>query len=832
MFQISLFHNINLIELNNFQFSSVILSDQFNNLSSISKNFYFSNQIFTESPSEISNVILSLNDLIYYISSPFHPSQYFSLSLNCNTSNNHQIYYKLITMSNEKGITYETQFFSIKNLKIFYNPYNRVISFFENNEFINYYIEPLCDLFYLVLKLDPNCVVDFLYNKKFEDINIQKLLSIPTSIDLIPYFPNHITKDYFFSQINSKCQNCINFYGLLCYLNIYPTHNTLNDQIFKIFYQIFLLIDSNPFLLELNIKNYKKNLKKNQIFYKFLKIFLKLLLNNSKFKIDFLNFSINILNKQLEFSLNDYIWKGSESSAKITQLNLTHISPYYIIFNDKIYLPYEKIHYNNNDNNLFILINQFIISNTILEFIVNIKHFLIILNILSISNNKFFNYLNQLNLILNKSFENFKFEIFQKIIFIIQDLYPININSPLESEKWFLNYYNNFFENNNIFFNFNSIQFLNNFYHYKRFPLNVFIINLLASTSFPFSLVSINQKMVSFQNCPTDDKELIYFSIQNINNSEETNFEISNTSCFSKLEKILLSNSYTILSPNSFFVRSSNSNFDLKNVCFYWKNFSYSEDFFENLILNEIFKWKYFDSIQILLNINHLNYEYLPLSSKYSFEIITFFSYILKNIKNISNNFLNHFPIFQEHYSIDIIKEKINSYKIINLKEKEILNCLLYFNSNDLTFSFPINLWKEISNNYFNLFKYITNISIINPFIIKFYICGLPKINLNLLLKYLIFKINDKIKNNLIQIFSNMSNFTLLLFIEYSTNHWGLNSLINSNNPFIIFLLNNQLEINCNCLSQIIYIGNYSEEEELNKELMKQIQIKFEKNIL
>ena len=318
----------------------------------------------------------------------------------------------------------------------------------------------------------------------------------------------------------------------------------------------------------------------------------------------------------------------------------------------------------------------------------------------------------------------------------------------------------------------------------------------------------MNQKMISFQNFPSSDNEYIFLYIRSDDpqSKEIARFDISSEPGFSKITQTISINEFAILPPYSFFVRSCSPKFDIKKAQFFWKTFSYTDSDILALINNSCFKWKPLYSQILLSSINiedstkelltQEQYDMIPLSSLFSFDIISFFAYIIVNALNskyscfISEHTLNMpdmlLPTTERlmRYNKQFGEHNPFQFSIENAPPALIAASAAVhaFSGNIAKYTIPKSLLQSIStgnNNEGAVFRYICGLPqdyTLTPLLLKKAIYSM-KINSQEFLSVVKWVCSYETKEVFIDIISNLHPFVISLLFEATTSHYSISAL-------------------------------------------------------
>ncbi|OHT02622.1 hypothetical protein TRFO_07044 [Tritrichomonas foetus] len=363
-------------------------------------------------------------------------------------------------------------------------------------------------------------------------------------------------------------------------------------------------------------------------------------------------------------------------------------------------------------------------------------------------------------------------------------------------------------------------------------------------------------------------------------------FEISLNSDFTDNVSTLKPNSPYIFPPTNFYIRIKTMNSNLPEIHFRKKHFQYNENTFYSKIINEVFKWEPCFSHQLLLTFSETesmtpeSFSFLPLSSMISYDIACFYLSILrKKPKFVDHHTLNFvLPkihlVQNERAVLSIVPclsfMAINKYEPKNSEEAAVIAAILCSTPQILNYSIPFKFWREIctEGTPSNLiFKGVTKITTnLEPMFLKI-VCtncsslffntnylnrsssnfkinltnnssGIHSnsnlmslnsvddfISLDVIKKHIVWKnVSDEIKEWINHYLQNLKPFILCIFLECVTGHWGTNSLLACENPFIFICGIEKVDvIEIHQTIQTLAVGSYERKETLINSLNYEI---------
>jgi len=829
--------------------------------SRVSPQVYLSNSKCTiEDPKNIgiqSGSLVSLLNENSFISTPLHPFEEFEIVFvtKANHTISQCIQVEVFTMT---GISKE--WFSSKPISIFIgerfsiqsDPGRSIIIVANGSTTTCFEVQPSAIFLYVSIKLPPSVLLEYEYFEhsihrlSIPDENIKPFVSIKINQVSLPFISSEPFYNGLMNQYSQIVCSSISFNCLIEYLS--KSSNFVNCTECPILPKFLLCclhcLDPSP----MN-KSILLPLSGNENLLFVIEMIFNALQNDITASSKFISNILELIKQQSEIYKNHYMLPNNRN---ITYYHKT----------DPMFAEYvENIH-----ENCFYLIDNFYFGrhkdtifkcpkdccfNTIIEFSVSLKHVVSTMCRVCQTMEQF---RQGFGTILNYV-DGIEFKVDSNIKELSSYLLPVHRDSMTEIDNWYLKSFPQYFENNRVFSTYDESLFFLLKTSYQLFPIQSFLPNLLCSTSFLSCIVAMNQKMVSFQNYPSSDKEFIFLLISSSPNSTENKvvFEIAHDPSFTKLVQTLSLGSFTILPPFSFFVRSITPKYDIKKAQFFWKTFTVDESLFHNQITNEIFLWTQEYSQQIVLSLSPNEpitfelYEMLPISSRFSYDVVAYYSYILSklnkrpNVPEFVNSHLLLFdfdisPISQREKSFSEIFPCVNLEKVdySNLSNLEMAGVLavLFRSGFPCKFTFPFSLLKDISKIYplsesGSVFRKILNINefvYLDPYLLRV-ASSLSVTSPQELLSLTKWKINDPNSKSWMEaIIQKMKPHICDMFIEMTTGHWGIHSLKLSCCPTIFIHEGHQNIISVHPSAHTLYVGSFTEEGDLQKALMKIIQ--------
>ena len=916
---------------------------------------------------EISDTLTSFEETTTYVSTPIHPNIPTRITFDISSSN--VIEPHLILTIYMLGKTPGTYFVSQSiicdsnskpSIEIRPRLHSILIQTPSLHD-VNIFLQPSCEFIYIAARIASETIVDFKFEYSLNtstesstaEISIPRYCSNETeplpfqissifvdaqmqkdtvgivshyAMNIISYFPNY------------SCTYKYISYALLS-VNQNPFGNDLD--IYQFNNNIIVLEDDFPNIFE--ISNYKEKIKK------FL-CFANNALINIKNDEDSLNDYAKYLLIDMEKRKKRYYQSGFGSrntSASVFSENINGPIPNsYVISNPNIYLNQNQIV--NKYNGIIYTISKDDITDSIIEFMVRIKHAASIIIYLSTSNNflleniiPLIELINDSSMLCSTSYDaiikilskTLPKNILRKVdnlseqntesedsanntdsnnskknkykarnLYILQvaslnsnfNLYEtpikpkqtetvskftysddedlssilkenssnetISINTEiLALEDWVKIKFPSFFVENTDDINSQIEMFFVLNHSLKCFPLTHFIELILLCTASKAIPNEVDRNILQIRPSESSEDEYLFFLLSDSNTKQNNHieFEFSYDKSFQMNVFKGESNKPLILPNKSFYFRILNGQNNSYKIMI--KSFSMNEQDIYSLINNEVFKWNSCFSHQLLLSyiniidnylVNSSNrsgrrlkkssieltyemYNSLPLSSVISYEVASFFFYILqKNPKNVNNHTLNYkIPYGQITKNDKIILSLIPDlayvsfieYRPRNSEESSIIISFLCTRPQELPYTIPFTYWKEVcfpnspSNLIFN--NLTQNKEELNPYYLRAFCTKILMSDFSKILDSFIWKgfnKSDERRQWIEAYIKNLPPALIALFVEFVTGHWGSSSFYKSENPYI--LLQSDLEhpkITIHQDIQTIIIGNYSEKNQL-----------------
>ena len=810
------------------------------------------NQQNKKEKESITNIVISMQNNKKYTSTPIPTSMHSILKMEtkCNSQPTDHMKLKLYLLGSYENARFTSKEISLAGkITLEITPNNRTITIKENETIHQFAIQNSCDCLFFTADLIPKTVLTYTYEV---DFNIQQATQKSEGEILA------LSEEGFdvFSLQSSLPMTKALLFKTSSILNTKYAIETLNN----------FLISSFDEKMDLESKNRLQKVFPPKILAKFFLMSLQnidkdpiskdLVLNDfplAKFMMKIgKSFDSDLLCKEIVSYINE------EAKLIDKETFLSHFNQSASIIHQKL----KKINmsgYILSSDNLTKVLNQVIesdnfsivpldsISGSVAGFFVDIRHSLSYLANTSTTLKLFREYVSQIKEICQQN----------NLYNFVSDLFDI-LSPPIhetltQSDEWHKKAFPSLFKENDVFTDIIDAQFfLFNGSPYC-FPIYGFIPRLLCSTSFISCIVSMNQKMISFQNFPSSENEYIFLYIRcdDSKEKETVKFDISSEPGFSKITQTVFINDFAILPPYSFFVRSFSPKFDIKRAQFFWKTFSYTDSDILSLINNSCFKWKPLYSQILLSSINHEDttkelltqelYEMIPLSSRFSFDIVSFFAYILVNsLKSKFAYFLSEHTLnkpesmLQTPERLTRYNKYFSDFNPFQLPENVSSNVIsasaaVYaFSGTIPKYTIPCYIIERITNGKNNegaLFRYICGLPQdyhLTPLLLKKAIYGM-QITSQEFLAVIKWQCLDQTKEIMTEIISNLHPFVISLLFEAASSHLSISALKKSNQPEICVVDGTTEEISLSKEASTIVIPKNSEKSQILSLLMKEI---------
>jgi len=795
----------------------------------IMNSYFASDEDSTES-------VISFSEPITYNSPAIHSTCNFILDMSLDQACSSKSSLVIYSLSKSRGIRFETNSVIFSKVRIIYK-YNqkRLYIKFDDAQEV-YLVEPLCDMIFVSITLSENSMMHYTFRKSEEYFyHYGEIKRMNHKNDFISVFPTYTASDFITYHAKDLCKKVSSEYckKVLSYYPFFLQYISNDSFIFQVYMHLLSHIDPNPYDVGSNVmsilfedSSYQNSEKKRLINY----ITNELCKDDRLYK-KFFHHMFTAFEEQIAQSQIDFLWDENESGAMVSNTEFINKNQYYVLEKNGNIKGSSSV----SQTALFI-IDKCNIFCSILQLYNDIKHLLLVLQKSSRSNNECDEKLYKIRGYIVKCKNLFGHELLDELLTLSQLMFPESKPDVSESESIIMKMFPKLFIDNKVCYRFNLEQLLLPYYNIRRFPFFTFFVQYLKSNSEQVTFIQ-SQRMISFQYYPSNPNEYIFFMIGSSKQDESEMFEISYVESFDTIDKCIEMGGYIILPPKSFCFRPKNPRYEMKNLLIYWKAFSYTEEEMIDCLQKEILLWKPQYSRQVLLSIpdgimqiDQEIYENLPLSSLFSMETVSYYFSVLKHVSKPHEMVGKHYVFFQNSFSKEIVNDKLQKMKNPHIDPKIPLSALA-ITSQDSPPNLSQRFYNDVSKGTKNrVFTFFTGLHDLSSGDLKVRIRGTKPEDVRSLLRVCVFHVDSEVEHLLISIIEKMTHYPILMFIDWVTGFWGVESLISSSKPFIVFEISSNQNISLIRDHHVVKVGCFENEKELRMELMKQIQVYADQN--
>ena len=750
------------------------------------------------------NMIISLSTSQKFVSTPIPTTLHSTIKITtmCNSCETEHFSLSTFMIGSNENSRFSTKTINLeKDVLIDINPKNSTLSITCGDKHYKYAIQPSAECIFFSIELIPGVVLSYEFETSFKYIRGEELSEgeiVPFSEEELDIFPVQSSYALSWALIN-RASSIINTEFVIEAIGNYlfnVSEATFEPDVLAKFALLNLaVIDKDPHSKKLMFRDCPTNNHINAVARKY---------EDEKFQesiISYIEEEAKRIPEKSRLSPNNHCASIINQTPKTTKLTG-------FVINDGIQRLINTRITEKKENIILIPINN--ISESIASLIVDIRHAISILSNTSKTLKCFRGYIERLKSIAESHNIN-----------EIEDLFDVflpQIHTKLTStDEWHQKSFPSIFKDNDLFTDIIDAQFFLLNGSPLCFPMYAFVPRLLCSTSFVSCIVSMNQKMISFQNFPSSDNENIFLYIrydeqlkEELKDAKDVMFDISSEPGFSKITHSLSMNDFAILPPYSFFVRPRSPKFDIKKAQFFWKTFSFNDSDIISIVKNKVFNWKPLYSQIILATLDQNDedddndhfteelYECSPLSSIFSFDVVSFFSYILKAaLKSpfahlISEHTLNKpeglLPTPEKVINFTQFFPEVNPFKVPENPSSELVaaaSAVHAFSGSIPAFTVPNETIKKIAdgkNNEGAFFRFVSGLhqdSHLEPLLLKrgIYVMNIKPSEFLAIVKWCC---SEETQNIMTQIIGRFRPFILALLLEASSGHLSISSLLKS----------------------------------------------------